>query len=154
INKTWPASNLSYCTMIFFGSSGCLICCGVGREFLRTIWVIARRLGQLRNPIRREDVVTLTNSALEAVKARMKAVSEAGDFGGVARYTEDAAIEFVARRGIRPGLRVLDVACGSGNCAVPAARAGAEVVGVDIASNLLEQARARAAQEGLNATFN
>ena len=96
----------------------------------------------------------LTNSALEALKARMKAVWMAGDFGQVARYTEDAAIEFVARQTIRPGMCVLDVACGSGNCAIPAARAGAEVTGVDIASNLLEQARARAAQEGLNARFN
>jgi len=48
---------------------------------------------------------------------------------------------------------VLDVACGTGNSAIPAARKGAKVIGVDIAPNLLEQARARATSEGLNARF-
>ena len=48
-----------------------------------------------------------------------------------------------------PGTRLLDVACGTGNCLIPAARAGAVVTGVDIATNLVEQARARAAKEGL-----
>src|SRR5262249_52473115 len=51
------------------------------------------------------------------------------------------------------GARVLDVACGPGNTAIPEARAGALVTGVDIASNLLEQARQRAAQEGLKINF-
>jgi len=49
---------------------------------------------------------------------------------------------------------VLDVACGTGNTAIPAARAGAVVTGVDIAPNLLVQARERAAAEGLDAKFD
>jgi SAM-dependent methyltransferase len=84
----------------------------------------------------------------------MKSAWMAGDFGQVAAYVADAAGEFVDRTTIRPGSRVLDVACGTGNSAIPAARAGAVVTGVDIATNLLDQARSRAAAEGLNITFD
>ena len=76
-----------------------------------------------------------------------------GDYGRIAKSIEPAAEEFVARRAITPGSRLLDVACGSGNVAIAAARAGANVVGVDIAPNLLEQARARASEESLEITF-
>jgi SAM-dependent methyltransferase len=55
--------------------------------------------------------------------------------------------------GLRPGDRVLDVATGSGNAALAAARYGAEVTGVDYVPGLLERARARAAAEGLEITF-
>jgi len=64
------------------------------------------------------------------------------------------ADEFIASLGLKPGNRVLDVACGSGNLAIPAARTGARVTGVDIATNLLEQARARAEAEGLTIQFD
>ncbi|HEY7352215.1 MAG TPA: class I SAM-dependent methyltransferase [Terriglobales bacterium] len=87
------------------------------------------------------------------VKARMKSVWMAGDFGKVANYIADNAGEFVARTEIKPGSRVLDVACGTGNAAIPAARAGGRVTGVDIATNSLEQARKRAAEENLNIQF-
>jgi ubiquinone/menaquinone biosynthesis C-methylase UbiE len=50
-------------------------------------------------------------------------------------------------------MRVLDVACGTGNVAIPAARTGADVTGVDIATNLLEQGRQRAEREGLKIRF-
>ena len=50
-------------------------------------------------------------------------------------------------------MKVLDVACGTGNQSIPAARAGAEVIGLDIAPNLLEQARKRAADENLKIEF-
>lgn len=65
-----------------------------------------------------------------------------------------AANEFIARLTIVPGAHVLDVACGSGNLSVPAARAGARVTGVDIATNLLAEARARAATEHLSIQFD
>jgi SAM-dependent methyltransferase len=78
----------------------------------------------------------------------------AGDFGQIAKHIETSAEEFIARLALRPGARVLDVACGSGNLSIPAARAGALVTGVDIATNLLEQARARAASEGLTIQFD
>jgi SAM-dependent methyltransferase len=84
----------------------------------------------------------------------MRGTWMAGDFGQIARYTEPAAEAFVGRLGIRPGMRVLDVACGSGNLAIPAARLGAEAYGVDIAPNLVEQARKRAETEGLHAKFD
>ena len=77
----------------------------------------------------------------------------AGDFGQIANFTVKAAEEFVARTHISRGTRVLDVACGTGNTAIPAARAGGVVTGVDIASNLLGQARKRAALEQLEIRF-
>jgi len=77
----------------------------------------------------------------------------AGDFGVIARYAEAAEEEFVARLKLKPGTRVLDVACGTGNTAIPAARAGAKVTGVDIATNLLVQARERAREAGMAVDF-
>jgi ubiquinone/menaquinone biosynthesis C-methylase UbiE len=91
---------------------------------------------------------------LAELKARMKATWMAGDFGQVAQYVAASAGEFIDGLGIPPGARVLDVACGTGNTAIPAARAGAEVIGVDIATNLVEQARKRAAKEGVNVKFD
>lgn len=91
---------------------------------------------------------------IDALKNRLKATWTAGDFGLIAQCYETGAEEFVGRLRFVPGTRVLDVACGTGNLAVPAARSGAEVTGVDIAANLLEQARARAAAEGLSARFD
>lgn len=92
-------------------------------------------------------------SGLEQIKERMRATWSAGDFGEIARYTARAAEEFVDRLGIQPGARALDVACGTGNLAIPAARLGARVSGADIAPNLLAQARERAAAERLDAVF-
>jgi len=83
----------------------------------------------------------------------MQAAWSAGDFGQVAKYTAEEGVTFISRLPIRAGMDVLDVACGTGNLAIPAARIGARATGVDIAENLLVQARARAAAENLNATF-
>jgi len=60
----------------------------------------------------------------------------------------------LTRRDLKPGLRVLDVACGTGNLAIPAARTGAVVRGVDIAANLLEQTSERAKREAVEVTFD
>lgn len=90
---------------------------------------------------------------LETFKLQARNTWMAGDYGKIAQPIMGTAEEFMARRSIRPGMRVLDLACGTGNLAIPAARAGAEVVGVDIASNLLEQARSRAGEEGLAISF-
>ncbi len=90
---------------------------------------------------------------LQIIKARQKATWESGDFGEIAKSIEPAAAEFMAQLPLRRGDRVLDVACGTGNLAVIARRAGCEVHGLDIATNLIAQARARARTEGLNIIF-
>jgi 2-polyprenyl-3-methyl-5-hydroxy-6-metoxy-1,4-benzoquinol methylase len=59
-----------------------------------------------------------------SLKARLKATWMAGDFGQIARYGQLRAEEFIARLKISAGDRVLDVACGTGSLAIPAARAG------------------------------
>ncbi|HKO61980.1 MAG TPA: class I SAM-dependent methyltransferase [Pyrinomonadaceae bacterium] len=93
-------------------------------------------------------------TGIEPLKEKLKATWMAGDFGQVAKVIEKCAEEFIDRLALSPGARVLDVACGSGNLAVPAAHKGANVTGVDIATNLLEQARERAAASGLSIQFD
>lgn len=78
----------------------------------------------------------------------------AGDFGVIAGTIAGDAEKFIARLDLAPGSRVLDVACGTGNTALPLARRGCLVTGVDIAPNLLAQARDRAAAEHLTAHFD
>jgi len=94
-----------------------------------------------------------TQSDVEQLKQRMRGTWVAGNFGQIAQYSAKGAEEFVNHLVISSGMRVLDVACGTGNLAIPAARRGAQVTGVDIAPNLLEQAPQRAAEQGLPATF-
>lgn len=91
---------------------------------------------------------------MEALKARLKAMWMAGDYGVFAQYLEPGALEFFKRLPITPGVRLLDAACGAGQLAIPAARTGAVVTGVDIAANLVEQARMRAKAEGLTIQFD
>lgn len=90
---------------------------------------------------------------LTEIKAKQKATWESGDFGYIARTIENFAEQFMARQTLRPGSRVLDVACGTGNLAVIAAQHGCIVHGVDIAANLLVQARERAVATGLSIDF-
>ena len=90
---------------------------------------------------------------LDAIKAKQKATWESGDFGQVARSIENVAEEFMAQLSLRAGLQVLDVACGTGNLAVIAAQHGCKVSGIDIAANLLAQARTRAVGAGLTIDF-
>lgn len=93
-------------------------------------------------------------SELSALKTKLKAVWSAGDFGQIAKYYVNDAADFIKRLNLKPGMTVLDVACGTGNLAIPAARTGASVTGVDIAPNSVEQARQNAKAEGLNAKFD
>src|SRR6185295_11072981 len=95
-----------------------------------------------------------TSTEMTALKTRLKATWIAGDFGQIARYYTGEAEDFITRLQLKPGAKVLDVACGTGNLALPAARGGAEVTGVDIAPNLVEQARENAKSEGLKAQFD
>jgi SAM-dependent methyltransferase len=91
---------------------------------------------------------------LETLKSRLRATWIAGDFGQIAKATASGAEDFIKRLNLQPGMKVLDVACGTGNLALPAARMGAIVTGVDIAPNLLEQARENAEREGLKIQFD
>ena len=95
-----------------------------------------------------------TQPEMESLKTRLKSMWMAGDFGQIANVIQTSADDFVDRLELKPGDRVLDVACGTGNLAIPAARKGATVTGVDIATNLLEQARSRAEAQGLKIQFD
>lgn len=86
----------------------------------------------------------------EGLKARAKDLWEDGDYAAFARFMEAGAEEVLASWNIPAGSRVLDIGCGSGQTAVPAARRGMLVTGVDIAENLIAHARGRAYKEGLS----
>jgi SAM-dependent methyltransferase len=79
-----------------------------------------------------------------------KALWEKGDFTRVAEAMRASGEALVARLGITPGTRVLDLGCGDGTTARPAARLGAGVLGVDIAGNLVAAGNERAQAEGLS----
>ena len=91
---------------------------------------------------------------MQNIKQSMRATWMAGNFGEIAKNTARIAEEFVSRLAVRPGVHALDIACGSGNVAIPMARTGAIVTGVDIAPNLLAQGRERAAAESLIVNFD
>jgi SAM-dependent methyltransferase len=78
-----------------------------------------------------------------------KVLWEKGDFTRIADTMRESGEALVASLGIAPGLAMLDLGCGDGTTALPAARAGAEVLGIDIADNLVAAGRARAAAAGL-----
>jgi ubiquinone/menaquinone biosynthesis C-methylase UbiE len=78
-----------------------------------------------------------------------KALWEKGDFTRIAATMRESGEALVQRIGITQGLKVLDLGCGDGTTAVPAARLGADVLGVDIARNLVEAGNRRAAEAGL-----
>jgi SAM-dependent methyltransferase len=78
-----------------------------------------------------------------------KALWEKGDFARIAETMRESGEALVAGLGITSGMKVLDLGCGDGTTALPEARLGADVLGVDIASNLVAAANRRARQEGL-----
>ena len=91
---------------------------------------------------------------LEMLKTKLRATWTAGDFSQIAKAYTKGAEQFVERLQLKSGMTFLDVACGSGNLAIPAARAGATVTGMDIAPAMVEQARENAQREGLQAQFD
>src|SRR5499427_6887553 len=99
----------------------------------------------------------MTTSAItpdvESLKTHLKNIWMAGDYDRFSRYMEGDARNFFERLNVAPGSQLLDVGCGSGQLALIAAKDGLDVTGVDIASNLVERARARAQAEGLRARF-
>lgn len=78
-----------------------------------------------------------------------KALWEKGDFTRIADTMRASGDALVERIGVGPGMKVLDLGCGDGTTALPAARRGAHVIGVDIARNLVAAGNRRALQQGL-----
>jgi len=83
-----------------------------------------------------------------------KALWEKGDFTKIAESMRESGSALVSQLGITRGLKVLDLGCGDGNTAIPEAKLGADVLGIDIAGNLVEAGNMRAKAEGVtNCTF-
>jgi len=87
------------------------------------------------------------------IKQGQRTVWDAGDFGVVARLIPSVGEEIVERTSVSPDDDVLDVACGTGNAALPAARKRARVTGLDLVPKLLDQGRSAADAEGLEVTW-
>lgn len=98
-------------------------------------------------------MTSATMGEMDSIKARLKSIWTAGDYDRFSRFMEGGAREFYERLNIAPGCKLLDVACGSGQLALMAAKDGIEVTGVDLAGNLVERARSRAQAEGLTTRF-
>jgi len=95
--------------------------------------------------------MTTTTTEIDELKAKHRATWDSGDYAAVARdLVSEVADVAVAAADPRPGEKVLDVATGSGNAAIPAAHAGAEVTGLDLAPTLLDVARDRAESAGVD----
>lgn len=97
-----------------------------------------------------QDVIT---PDLAAVKAKQQQTWASGDFHVIAALIQPTADQLVDSADLHAGMRVLDVATGSGNAAIAAARLGCTVEGVDYVPALLERGRLRAAAEGYDIRF-
>ncbi|WP_203788962.1 class I SAM-dependent methyltransferase [Paractinoplanes rishiriensis] len=89
----------------------------------------------------------MTELVLEGIKAKQQITWASGDYGAVAAHIHPIAEELVQAADLSAGWRVLDVAAGSGNAAIAAARCGCRVTATDYVSSLLDRARERAAAE-------
>jgi len=101
-----------------------------------------------------ETVPTAQQTDFSLIKSKIKATWEDGDYAAFAEYMEPGAIEILESWNISPGQRLLDVGCGSGQTAIPAARRGIHVTAIDVASNLIKHARDRARSENLVVRFD
>jgi SAM-dependent methyltransferase len=99
-------------------------------------------------------LIPLPIPSIDQLKSNMRATWMAGDFGVVAKTIAKYGDEFIHLLSVKSGTKALDVACGTGNLAIPLAQCGAITTGVDIAPNLLVQARERASAEGLTIAFD
>lgn len=88
------------------------------------------------------------------VKSRMKATWEDGDYASFAEYMQPGAVQILENWQLRPKQHLLDIGCGSGQSAIPAAKHGHTVTGIDIAENLIAHAKVKAQLENLNVQFD
>jgi ubiquinone/menaquinone biosynthesis C-methylase UbiE len=106
------------------------------------------------NPTRR---MSIQHSDFEQQKDFMRAPWKLGDYGAITRTVSNFTPEtedFVERLKLPPEAKVLDVACGTGTVTIPLARGGSSVTGLDMMPHLLDEARAAAADEGLQIRFD
>lgn len=92
---------------------------------------------------------TADTDPVSELKRRARAMWATGDYPTVALTIREVGDRIVRRVGIRPSEEVLDVACGNGNTAIPAAQAGGRVTGVDLTPELLQAARVAATAAGV-----
>ena len=98
---------------------------------------------------------TLTNTpAVDPLTERSRGIWSAGDYDRISAGVREDAESFVARRGLGPRTIVLDVACGSGNLTIPAARTRAYVTGLDLVPSLLAAAMAWARREHVSVALD
>jgi ubiquinone/menaquinone biosynthesis C-methylase UbiE len=88
-------------------------------------------------------------SVNEELKERQKKTWTAGNFAEIAKRIETPSLDLIEQIGVSEGTELLDVACGTGNVVIPAAERGAKATGLDITPKLVEIARARAAEVGV-----
>jgi SAM-dependent methyltransferase len=86
---------------------------------------------------------------MDEFKRMQRAMWSAGDYAALSEYIADVGERVVERAGVETGMTVLDVACGTGNAAMPAARAGAGVTGLDLVPELLDAGREKGAAAGV-----
>jgi len=91
----------------------------------------------------------MTGAVLETFKHRQRAMWAAGDYPALSEEIAGVGELLVERVAVTAGMRVLDVASGTGNAALPAARRGADVTALDLVSELLEAGEAKAARAGV-----
>jgi ubiquinone/menaquinone biosynthesis C-methylase UbiE len=99
------------------------------------------------------NAAAATAPQFEAIKERQQKMWASGDFSAVAAHIHPDAERLVESANLIAGSRVLDVATGSGNAAIAAARRDCDVIGLDYVPALLEHGRARAQAEGLAVEF-
>jgi len=126
-----------------------------GGNFIRSYGGRTATIMRENGAIKLEKEMIMKNQNIDQMKETMRAPWIAGNFGAIAKTIGAPDAEgFVARLVLEPDVHVLDIACGTGNVTLPLARRGATVTGLDMTPHLLEEARARAASEGLNIRFD
>jgi SAM-dependent methyltransferase len=95
----------------------------------------------------------MTTLHLDGIKAKQQKTWSSGDYGAIATLIHPISEALAQNAGLSAGMRVLDVACGTGNAAIAAARCNCRVTGIDYVPELLDRARERAAAEHLSIAF-